>query len=393
MLLSLFAVSTPSLAEDAEISNVPCIGPMCMLTPVYRFGATMMPTMPDRAAAPAEAGAPATGQSASDANAAAAAVTEGIAEQTAAESRRPGTRDAHASVLFKRDRRAIARRSFASRTIPARLALRPTARPTTGGGNGAVVTIAAAGPELDRLLRLAAVVKTPQIRVMPAVWQVDGCSRKPADFVVDTMSNPTRLGPAIPLFTESLIIVARKDIRDLYGLRDRQVSFGLAGGSSQRVARDVFRTLGVATHEVPLDLDNALDALTLGDLDAIALLVPRGFDRLTHHDGQLHLISLPDEMRPSNGLKLTRIDPASYLGGTWSTKTLSVISVDAVLSPNHSAQMQPKAEAVYAALDRRSSELAANGFDLIGAGDGLQTMRSIAKDPVLDGPRMSQPGC
>ena len=84
-------------------------------------------------------------------------------------------------------------------------------------------------------------------------------------------------------------------------------------------------------------------------------------------------------MLPPEGLRLSRLDPASYLGGTWSTPSLGVVTVDAVLSPSRTAQMQPTAQAVYAALDRRSSELAENGFDLIGGG-GLTTMRSVAKD-------------
>ena len=209
------------------------------------------------------------------------------------------------------------------------------------------------------------------------------------------MSNLDRVGPAIPLFSESLIILARKDVHDLAGLRGRQVSFGLAGSSAQRIAERVFRSLAVPVQEQPLDLDNALDGLATGDLSAVALLAPKGYDGLARHDPQLHLLALPDRLAALDALKLSRIEPSSYLKGAWATRSLMVVIIDAVLSPGRATQMQPNAQAVFAALDRRSAALAANGFDLIGGSGGLATMRSVAKDaaPEATVRRAADPGC
>ena len=371
-----------AFAQDSKSEDVPCVGPMCMFTPVYKLG-TMMPDMsgkPDRPASP-----PPPPPAADPAAAPGSAAAQDASGRTQDASGQPAPADAAAAEPAKDETASASRTTHGPRTAARRSSSHRSASvshrlPTVARDKvDATVTIAANDTEIGRVLRLASVVKAPPIRVIPAVASVDGCRQKPADFVVDTMSNPERRGPAIPLFTESLIILARKDIHDLDGLRGRQVSFGRSDGSSQRVARAVFHSLGIDAHEVPLDLDNALDALALGDLDAVALLMPRGFDRLARHDPQLHLLSLPERMIPPDGLRLSRVDPASYLGGSWSTLSLGVVTVDAVLSPSRNPQMQPIAQAVYAALDRRSSELAENGFDLIGGG-GLTTMRSVAKD-------------
>ena len=391
-------------AQDDQRKGVPCVGPMCMLTPIWKLG-TMMPGTPeeskpqptaltpqtpkiygDQTVAPAQAVDPHE-----NANSSTTEITSQTDVSKKVDDNELGPPTA-ATVNFTKsatvDRRAAKRtvrlgHHFISRFH--RFAARSTRTAShvvpPASANGSV-TVAANGTEFDRLLRLASVVSAPPIKVIPAVSFVDGCRRKPADFVVDTMSNPNRVGPAIPLFTESLIIVARKDIKDFASLHGHQVSFGLLNSASHRVANRVFHSLAIDVHEQPLDFENAFDALTLGDLDAVALLAPRGFNRLAHHDPSFHLLALPAGFSPPDGLKLSRIEPSTYLGGTWSTSHLGVVTVDAVLSPSRTAQMPLNAQSVYAALDRHSSQLAANGFDLIGGNGGLTTMRSSAEDPV-----------
>ena len=411
--------SGPVSAQESPAKDVPCVGPMCMLTPIWKLG-TMLPELkaePEKKAiepAPhqqSEAGSEgdqpkkpiqtvAHGESidtttkGSDRIEGSKTIENSRPTAKTADTENPlpiggADRNAEKRTVARSTSRFTYRLAHRSSIRPIRIS---SVAPLISAKRNKSVTVAANGTEFDRLLRLASLVKTPPIKVIPAVSFVDGCRQKPADFIVDTMSNPDRVGPAIPLFTESLIIVARQDIKDLTSLRNRQVSFGLLSSSSHRVADRVFHSLSIDVREQPLDLENALDALALGDLDAVALLAPKGFDRLAHHDPSFHLLPLPDGFSPPDGLKLSRVEPSSYLGGAWSTSRLSVVTVDAVLSPNQSAQMPLSAQSVYAALDKRSSQLAANGFDLIGGNGGLTTMRSSAKDPAVETPQLRADG-
>lgn len=402
IFIAAFVALSPisASAQDDHAKDVPCVGPMCMLTPIWKLG-TMMPDMAAEPKQPSSTQSPQPMPIEDKSN----LVQPPALRENADAARSSGQSDANnTSDKSIRDEKskpapidadvrsaegggtnlksAKQTRVRSVRHVLHRFAqdARAASRSAASDKKKKSVTVAANETEFDRLLMLASVVKTPSIKVIPAVSFGDGCRRKPADFVVDTMSNPDRIGPAIPIFTESLIFVARKDFKDLLSLRGRQVSFGLTASSSRRVADRVFRSLAIDVNEQPLDLENALDALALGDIDAVALLAPSGFNRLARHDPNFHLLALPDGFSPPPGLKLTRIEPSSYLGGAWPASSLSVVTVDAVLSPSRQVQMPLNAQSVYAALDQRSSQLAANGFDLIGGSGGLMTMRSSAKD-------------
>ena len=369
-------------AEEAPKGGELCDGAACILMPFYRLGKAIM--SPD-----AQPSAPATSQAGGSSPPPQTSnqqqfVTPAPEEKNTAvapdESAAPINKDDEADNTLPAAKHQAVSTLRGSRKLQAAryVAKSPTRPPHVLSRSRETVTVLADEPEKSRILALASLVKTPRIDVISSLDGVDACTHRQADYVVDTLQDPARVGPAIPLFSESLVIVAR-DVSDIRKLRGQHVSFGSPGGPSEKTAQRLFRSLKIEVRNIPLDPDNALDALSSGDLDAVALLVPRGDDRLATHDPKLHLVKLDESAAPSEGLKLSSINPASYLGVSWPNAPLTVVTVDVVLSPNPKAKSEQSAMSVYAALDRNAASLSRNGFDLIG-GDAIMTMRSVARD-------------
>jgi TRAP-type uncharacterized transport system substrate-binding protein len=89
---------------------------------------------------------------------------------------------------------------------------------------------------------------------------------------------------------------ASKAIGDFYDLQGRQVSLGLSGAGSRDMAHRLLMRAGVSVREQPLDPDDAFDALSLGDIDALAVSGAKAYammDAIPAKYG-IHRIHIPD---------------------------------------------------------------------------------------------------
>jgi ABC-type amino acid transport substrate-binding protein len=91
-------------------------------------------------------------------------------------------------------------------------------------------------------------------------------------------------------------IYAVRGVGDFYDLRGRSVSLGLQGSDSETLGREVLAEAGVSVQEQPLDVDDAFDALSLGDIDALAVSGAKAYavmDSIPAKYG-VHRIQIPD---------------------------------------------------------------------------------------------------
>ena len=236
------------------------------------------------------------------------------------------------------------------------------------------VTIAAGDMEIGRARTLASVISKPRIKII----RVEDLPRNsPADLTVETALRPGH--PSVRLFRERLVILASGKIKNIRDLSGHNVSFGLEGSSTQQAARALFQSLGIAPHETPLDLSNALDGVSTGDLDAVVVLAPPEFQGLAGlKQSGFHLLSLPKGAPMPAGMVLSAVDPREYPGLDHGASPIHMAGTDVVLHVGAKRNEAP-AKAMLSALDRHSAELASRGFDLI-AGNDLRTARSVAKD-------------
>ena len=236
-----------------------------------------------------------------------------------------------------------------------------------------VVTIAADPTDVARLQSLAAVVRKPHVKVVEAK---DG---RGADFSVTTTLADGQGGTR--LFGEAMHVVAGAKVHSLVDLRGRTVSFGADGSASQAVARKAFEAAGVKVAETPLDLANALDGLSTGDIDAVVVVAPQPDTRLRALGSSgLHLVAWPDGAALPDGAVATSIDGASYPGLAKPGDKLAAFGVDAILVAGPKDQRQPAAKAFLGALAQHSAELAKRGFGLLRADVEAHDGRRVANN-------------
>ena len=221
-----------------------------------------------------------------------------------------------------------------------------------------MVTIAADATDVARLQSLATVVRKPHVKVVEAK---DG---RAADFSVTTTLADGQGG--VRLFGEAMHVVAGTKIHSLADLRGKTVSFGSDGSAGQAVARKAFAAAGVAVAETPLELANALDGLSTGDIDAVVVLAPQPDARLTKlKASNLHLVAWPDGAALPDGAVAASIDGAAYPGLAKPGDKVAALGVDAVLVASPKGQHHPAAKAFLGALAQHSAELSRRGFGLV----------------------------
>ncbi|WP_210253113.1 hypothetical protein [Beijerinckia sp. L45] len=226
------------------------------------------------------------------------------------------------------------------------------------------LTIAADEAEIGRLKGLTSVLPGQPIKIVKTPPET-------ADFAVKTALQPASDSTVYrdaKLFTEQLHIIAGGKITRVEDLRDHVVSFGADGSPGQDAARKAFQALGVSVKETPLDLDNALDGASTGDIDAVVVLAPQPFERLkTMSRSGLHLLAWPDNASLPAGAVDATIAADAYPGLAKPGETLRAVGVDAVLSVSARGAKQPATKRFMSALAQHSAALSKHGFDLLKA--------------------------
>jgi hypothetical protein len=228
-----------------------------------------------------------------------------------------------------------------------------------------VVTIAADATEIPRLQKLSAVMPKTKIKI---VRMRDARDRMSSDFSVAAALEPPVGATGAKLFTEQMHILAGGSIQRLEDLDGKVVSFGPDKSPSQAAARKAFQALNIHVEETPLDVENALDGLSTGDLDAVVLLAPQPISRLRALDAPgVHLLSWPQGAPLPDGATPTTIAAASYPRLAKSGDTIRAMGVDAVLTLSAKGAKGVVAKGFLKALSRNSDALAKQGFDLVKA--------------------------
>lgn len=104
-----------------------------------------------------------------------------------------------------------------------------------------------------------------------------------------------RAKAAAPKQKDEFRIYANPDVKSLADLRGQPVSLGLNGSRSQSLARKTLAEAGVTIQELPLDTDNAFDAMNLGVIGAMAVSGESAYammDRIPARFG-VHRIQIP----------------------------------------------------------------------------------------------------
>ena len=232
------------------------------------------------------------------------------------------------------------------------------------------VTIAATGAEVGRIKSLAAALPREKVTVV-------GTNGAPADFIVTAgLETPAGTEKA-RLFTEQMHIVAGATITSVADLKDKVVSFGPDAGPSQAAARKAFAALGVSVKETPLDLDNALDGVSTGDVAAVIVLAPQPLARLKSVSG-LHFVAWPEGTALPAGAVASTIDGSAYPGFAKPGESIPAMGVDAVLSLSAKGAHKPAAKLFLTDLSQHAGALSRHGFDLIKADIETRSSRRVA---------------
>ena len=235
---------------------------------------------------------------------------------------------------------------------------KPKAKPV------AVVTIAADPAEAARLKPIAAAVSRPRVKIVDA-------KAGEADFSLATSLDQRGGAEKARLYPEAMHVIAGDKVHSLDDLEGRNVSFGAEGSAGQTVARKAFAAAGVKVAETPLDLDNALDGLATGDIDAVVVLAPQPDARLTKlHAPKLHLVAWPQAATLPDGASATTIDAQVYPGFAKPADKVAALAVDAVLVESPKGAHQPAAKAFLGALTHHAAVLGKRGFALLEADAG-----------------------
>ena len=229
-----------------------------------------------------------------------------------------------------------------------------------------VITIAARATDVARLKGLAAALPRERIRIVPLV---DASEPVGTDF---TLSEARGGGDfKARLFTEQLHIVAGDKIHTVADLAGKVVAFAGAGAAQEDAARQAFATLNIKVKDTPLDVANALDGLSTGDIEAVVILAPQPVTQLAVLGTPgLHLISWPEGGSVPDGAVVTSIDGDRYPQLAKPGETIRALGVDAVLRMNAKGAKDPAARLFLASLAQNAGALSKHGFDLKVAGGG-----------------------
>ena len=239
-----------------------------------------------------------------------------------------------------------------------------------------VVTITADAPEMGRLKSLAAALPKEKIKIVTA--KADGAAPR-TDFTVSTTLEQSHGDEGAKLFTEQMHIVAGGGIHSVADLRGKVVSFGPEKSPGQMAARKAFEALDVKVQETPLEIDNALDGLSTGDVAAVVMLAPQPIARLKSVTAPgLHLVSWPESGTLPEGAVAATIDPAAYPGLARSGETIRAMGVDATLVMSAKGAKDGAAKTFLKALSDHSATLSKRGFDLLKADLDSRKARHLA---------------
>ena len=233
---------------------------------------------------------------------------------------------------------------------------KPRAKPV------ATVTIAADPAEAARLKPITAAVSRPHVRI------VDAKAGQGADFALATSIDRGAGPEKARLFAEAMHVLAGDKVHSLDDLKGKNVSFGADGSAGQTVARKAFEAAGVKVAETPLDIDNALDGLATGDIDAVVVVAPQPDARLGKlHAPNLHLVAWPQAATLPEGASATTIDSQAYPGLAKPDAKVAALAVDAVLVETPKGAHEPVAKAFLGALTHHAAVLGKRGFALLQA--------------------------
>ena len=129
--------------------------------------------------------------------------------------------------------------------------------------------------------------------------------------------------------------------------------------------------------ETPLDLDNALDGVSTGDIAAVVVLAPEPMARLKTVTG-LHFVGWPDGAALPAGAVASSIDGGAYPGLAKPGETIPAMGIDAVLTLNPRGARKPAAKVFLVDLSQHAGALARHGFDLIKADLETRNGRRVA---------------
>ncbi len=238
-----------------------------------------------------------------------------------------------------------------------------------------VVTIAAGATEVARLKGLAAALPRERIRIIPVT---DAGARVEADFTVSKALGVADKSGKTKLFTEQLHVVAGDKVHTMADLAGKVVGFA-GGGAREDAARQAIATLNIKVKDTPLDLANALDGLSTGDLDAVVILAPQPVVELAVVKAPgLHLISWPEGGSLPNGAVVTSIEGDRYPQLARPGESIRALGVDAVLTMSAKGAKIAAAHAFLASLSRHAGALSRHGFDLVKADGGGRDVNRLA---------------
>ena len=141
-----------------------------------------------------------------------------------------------------------------------------------------------------------------------------------------------RIQYVIRLPISELHILARDDVHSLEDLRGKKVNFGPAGTGASLTGTIVFQRLGINVQQVMIDQSSALQKLQLGEIDAIARVIPKPvdfFSKIPPNSG-LHLVNIPFIKMFQDYYTLdefTKNDHPNLLGGKDRIDTIAVPAV------------------------------------------------------------------
>ena len=97
------------------------------------------------------------------------------------------------------------------------------------------------------------------------------------------------------LAPETLEVIAPREIKSINDLQGKTVSFGDVDSATSTSGRMLFARLGVTPNQTNGPLQEALEALAAGKVDAVVALVAEGSDALTDFggDGRFHVVAIP----------------------------------------------------------------------------------------------------
>ena len=142
-----------------------------------------------------------------------------------------------------------------------------------------------------------------------------------------------RFQAALPLFPEYFQIIVRKDSGILHvdSLSGKRIALGAPESGSYRNAKDILKAAEISYVPEPvMTLENALEKLQAGKVDAICYTGAAMLAGFRKNDSPLHVLSLPDQLID----KLTRQYPYFYRGhlATPANDEVSTVSLMAYLA-------------------------------------------------------------